>query len=377
MDAKLKQWMGCTRLTYNNALAHIKDGKFHKKTMFWLRNRFVNECNVNPAQKFLIDTPKHVREGACQDLAAAYKSNFQRMKTKPGHKFDMHFRRKKDVQSMAIPKASMRIVGSGIVIYPKMLSKDPIKTTSDKPLLAIKQDCRLSMDTLGRWILSIPTQVDTFTVADNQGERVCSIDPGIRTFATTWSPQGESYKIGHMDSSRMMRHLIQIDTLTSSISKASGKRKRRMQAALDKMRTRHANIMRDFHYQIANFLVKRYDTIVLPNFDSKSMASKLTRRLTTKTVRSMMGLGHGLFRQRLSDVAARRDTKVDMCTEEYTSKTCSRCGELHHTLGGAKKFTCKACGLQIDRDLQGAFNIYIKRLREFPGALPPATALER
>jgi hypothetical protein len=80
---------------------------------------------------------------------------------------------------MAIPKASMRIVGSGIVIYPKMLSKDPIKTTSDKPLPAITQDCRLSMDTLGRWILSIPTQVDTFTVADNQGERVCSIDPGI------------------------------------------------------------------------------------------------------------------------------------------------------------------------------------------------------
>ena len=46
-------------------------------------------------------------------------------------------------------------------------------------------------------------------------------------------------------------------------------------------------------------------------------------------------------------------------------------------LGGAKKFKCKARGLQIDRDLQGAFNIYIKRLREIPGALPSATALER
>jgi hypothetical protein len=57
----------------------------------------------------------------------------------------------------------------------------------------------------------------------------------------------------------MMRHLIHMDTLTSSISKVSGKQKRRMQIALDKMRMRHANIMRDFHYQIANFLVKRYD----------------------------------------------------------------------------------------------------------------------
>ena len=42
---------------------------------------------------------------------------------------------------------------------------------------------------------------------------------------------------------------------------------------------------------------------------------------------------------------------MEICTEEYTSKTCGRCGELNDV---------KA--LVIDRDVNGARNIYIKVL---------------
>jgi len=46
--------------------------------------------------------------------------------------------------------------------------------------------------------------------------------------------------------------------------------------------------------------------------------------------------------------------------EEYTSKTCTGCGNIDDKLGGKKWYECKACGTALDRDYNGARNIYIK-----------------
>jgi putative transposase len=41
-----------------------------------------------------------------------------------------------------------------------------------------------------------------------------------------------------------------------------------------------------------------------------------------------------------------------------SSKTCSRCGTVRRELGlGDRFFTCPACGLRIDRDLNAAINL--------------------
>ena len=40
-------------------------------------------------------------------------------------------------------------------------------------------------------------------------------------------------------------------------------------------------------------------------------------------------------------------TVID-CHEEYTSKTCSCCGRLNHTLGASKSFTCPFCHFVVD-----------------------------
>ena len=55
-----------------------------------------------------------------------------------------------------------------------------------------------------------------------------------------------------------------------------------------------------------------------------------------------------------------RNKKLIICTEEYTSKTCSKCGEINEKLGGKKIFKCEKCQLQIDRDFNGAINILLK-----------------
>ena len=83
----LRQWFGCVRQTYNTALAAIRDGAIpHKKRFnkFWLRNRFVTSRNIPKRHSYLYETtPKHVREGAIDDLVRAYKANFTRRRNDP------------------------------------------------------------------------------------------------------------------------------------------------------------------------------------------------------------------------------------------------------------------------------------------------------
>jgi putative transposase len=49
-------------------------------------------------------------------------------------------------------------------------------------------------------------------------------------------------------------------------------------------------------------------------------------------------------------------------TEEYTSKTCTKCGRINQKLGGSKVFRC-GCGMVLDRDFNGARNILLKYTR--------------
>ncbi|MFN6153591.1 MAG: zinc ribbon domain-containing protein [Dolichospermum sp.] len=39
-------------------------------------------------------------------------------------------------------------------------------------------------------------------------------------------------------------------------------------------------------------------------------------------------------------------------TEEYTSKTCTKCGHVHRKLGSSKNFVCLNCGYEIPRDFK-------------------------
>lgn len=61
--------------------------------------------------------------------------------------------------------------------------------------------------------------------------------------------------------------------------------------------------------------------------------------------------------------------EVIVVSEEYTTKGCSRCGEITE-IGGAKTFTCKnpACGFCATRDPKSARDILAKHILFAPVA---------
>ena len=77
----------------------------------------------------------------------------------------------------------------------------------------------------------------------------------------------------------------------------------------------------------------------------------------------LLQLKHYLFQQRLKAKCELNHCTLDICSEHYTSQTCTRCGHLRK-IQGADIYECVQCGLIIDRDVNAARNIAIKRLNE-------------
>jgi transposase len=103
------------------------------------------------------------------------------------------------------------------------------------------------------------------------------------------------------------------------------------------------------------------------------MVVRNQRKLRASMARAMLTWSHYRFKQRLQDKAALTNGRctVVICGEEYTSKTCTRCGHLHAKLGGAKVFACPSCALVIDRDHNGARNVLLKNASHFGLAVRP------
>ena len=51
-------------------------------------------------------------------------------------------------------------------------------------------------------------------------------------------------------------------------------------------------------------------------------------------------------------------------TEEYTSKTCTKCGWISEKYDKKRVKECENCKQKIDRDINGARNILIKNIEK-------------
>jgi putative transposase len=175
--------------------------------------------------------------------------------------------------------------------------------------------------------------------------------------------------------SKIAKRRASLETKQKDGQSTKGCRTKSLHRALLSIYERIRNLVTDLHWKVASWLCHSYDVIILPRFDTKTMVSRGSshgkRRMNSKTARSMCTWSHYLFRQRLAHkVSEFPGTTLVICTEEYTSKTCGRCGEIHRNLGGSKTFHCPSCGLVADRDAHAARNIFIKTLACGVGGTP-------
>ena len=199
--------------------------------------------------------------------------------------------------------------------------------------------------------------------SENQAhkDRICGIDPGIRVFNTVYSDNVIA-EIGKFSQSKLEKQYIKTKHLQEIYNRTKNN-KLRYKLLCNQLKLK--NQVKHLHYVTANWLVRNFDCIVLGKLGtSRIVQGKLHPRTKDKA----HILSHYTFQQKIKNKAETEGKRLILLNEAYTSKTCTKCGNLNQTLGSKKTFSCNNCKLIIDRDINGARNILIKYLQKCCGA---------
>lgn len=289
---------------------------------------------------------------------------------KKGGKFSLKFRKRKDkVQSCFIPKSAVKqniIFGNSVKKY---CGVKEIKFTEQLPENHL--DCELVLDH-GLWFLSVPYRKTTHPVESQN--RVVALDVGVRKFLTFYSEDSCGY-LGQGDSNRLFRLAKSLDNIVSKTATSKGKYKKSLWRAGDRIRVKMKNLIKELHYKLANFLVENFDAILLPYYEVSEFVRKGNRKLNNKSVRQMLNFNFYKFSQILDRKMIERKgflvtpdgnicRRVIRVNEAYTSKTNTISGEIMKNIGS--KETIKTKDYTLDRDLNGARNIFLRALVDSP-----------
>jgi putative transposase len=237
---------------------------------------------------------------------------------------------------------------------------------AEKPLPQhIDHDLIVTKNKLGHFHLCVPAKVVPRPVFESPTVGVIACDPGVRTFLTGYDPSGRVIEYGKTDISRIHRLCHAYDKLQSKWTKTTHKHRSHMKKAGLRIQLKIRNLVDEMHKKLSLTLLMNYTTILLPKFESSQMVGRSNRRITSRTAKAMLTWSHYRFRHRLLTKSREYPwSQVVLCTEEFTSKTCTCCGHLHEKLGGNKLFACPSCEVRLDRDVNGARNILLKYLTE-------------
>ncbi len=359
----LRRWFELYRFTYNKTIKLIRKQGYYKsseknKISFYSLRKHVKDSFTIEQKQHIKNSkiPMHTLDNAIRDVCKAYKTAFTLLKKKKIKYF--HLRTKKE----SSPKETLVLESS---CFSKKFNSFAVRVMgksmkSSVPIKGIDHDSRLQLcKRTGKLTLFVPINK---IIKDCTGrEEWCSLDPGIRTFQTLYSPTGIE-DFGTDEPCKIKKIIKQIEKLKGNEGKGwykcfSNKRYKKIQ-----------NIRDDLHWKTALQLVTNYDMILIGSMSTKGIVSKkgnLNKQV--KTVANM--LSHYLFRQRLEAKAEEYGAEVIVVNEAWTSKTCGSCFHVHHNLGGSKTFDCprpnKLCSFKLDRDVNGARNIALKHFGLF------------
>ena len=123
------------------------------------------------------------------------------------------------------------------------------------------------------------------------------------------------------------------------------KRKQRIQNRIN-------NIRKDVSHKFTTAVTKSHGTVVVEDLSIQEMKDKAEFKSLRRTFNSSM-MSLILFQL---EYKAQKLVKVNRYFP--SSKTCSRCGHIKKDLQlSDRTYTCEACGLSIERDLNAALNL--------------------
>ena len=208
--------------------------------------------------------------------------------------------------------------------------------------------------TAQRWFVSFTVVVDRAIAPRHPwpGSAI-GVDLGVRTLVTGVDDRGSVIEIcGPKPLSSSLRRLRRASRAHSHTQDGSENR-RKSAGRLARIHARVAYVRADALHKAASELSVRYETVVAEDLNVAGMTRN--RRLA----RAVADQGFGHARRMLAYKTVWNGGRLILADRWYpSSKLCSGCGAVKAKLALSERvFTCEACGLCTDRDVNAARNL--------------------
>jgi putative transposase len=213
--------------------------------------------------------------------------------------------------------------------------------------------------TADRWFVSFTCEVQRVIPTGSRRTAVVGVDVGVQHLAVLSTGAVIRNPRALEESLKRLRRLSRQLARRQGTRAADGRYRvpsvRWEQAHRQFARThaRIANIRRDALHKLTTTLATEYATVVVEHLNVAGMVRNRT------LARAIADSGMGELRRLLTYKTSWHGSHLVVANPSCpSSKTCSACGWVKAKLTLAERtFTCEACGLRIDRDLNAAHNL--------------------
>lgn len=365
-QASLARAFGCARVVFNDCLRVRQDAYAAGERLSdtEIQRRVVTVAKTTPERVWLGDVASVVLVQACQDARRAYRNWFDSLsgKRKGRRSGAPRFRSRKDNrQSIRLTRNGFRLHENNTLHVAKV---GELAVRWSRQLPAAPSSVTIIKDPAGRYFASFVVEVDETVLPEVAAE--VGIDLGLTTFAV----MSNGKTITAPKFLRRAEHKLRKAQQCLS-RKGEGSRNRAKQRL--RVARAHASVAdarRDWAHKQSTKIIRENQAVFVEDLCVRGLAR-------TRLAKSVHDAGWGMFTRMLEQKAARYGRvfgKVDRF--HPSSQLCSSCGVRDGPKPlSVREWTCPACGVVLDRDLNAAVNIHAAGRAEWLNACGGAVSL--
>lgn len=376
----LARLFGCCRVVHNDLVGAREQARAEGRlypNLGELSKALITQAKRTPGRGWLGEVSAAALQQALADADRAYRNFFAsvaggRRGRRVGHPRFATRHGRQSARFAANARFSVSAVHDrrAVVRLPRVGN---VPFVLSRPLPSEPSSVTVVREADGRFYVSFVVRTE-----DPQAEptgRVCGVDVGLSSFATIVSATtgtGDGERVERVPSPLLLRRraraLARSQRTLSRRQKGSANRaKARRRVAVRHRKVRDARL--DHAHKLADRIVDAHDVVCVEDLAVGAMAR-------TTMARSVADQGLGQFLRLVDEKAARRGKTVVRVGRWFPStQLCSACGARTGPAGRehlhVRRWTCAACGVSHDRDVNAARNLLAEGLRLLAeGGLP-------
>lgn len=357
---KAEGWLSLCRQLYNAALEQRITAYRHNHqcVSFFAQKRELPEIKrAFPEYK---EVGSQVFQDVLERLDKAYQGFFNRLRNHNSKAGFPRFKGKNRYDSFTLTQANWKLDGK----YLTLRKVGVFKLRLSRPIEGTIKTVTIRRTPAGKWFATFSCDDVPFKPLPPTNKAV-GIDVGLEFFLTT----SDGMKIDNPRFFKRSRDILAMRQQRLARRVKGSNRRGKARVLVAKAHEKISNQRRDFHFKVANQLVKFYDTICIEQMDAWDSTTALN-----KSMRDAAWFGFFEVLRWKAEEAAR--TVIEVPAKD-TSQLCSRCGTRVPKDLSIRIHSCPSCGLSINRDINAALNILRlgQSLRDVPAQVPRIPAL--